>query len=52
MKCQYVPGQGYEVRDCRGRVIARGLTKAQCDALMRMADVSVLSQRLLDTLRS
>lgn len=43
MKSEYIPGQGYTVRDCRGRVLAKGLTKPQLDALMAQQHQTVIN---------
>ena len=47
MKTEYVPGKGYTVRDCRGRVIAHSLTPSQRDALMSQQDRTVLDLSVL-----
>ena len=51
MSSHYVPGQGYLVRDDRGRVVAKGLTREEKDRLMTYAMASMVPQWLLDSLR-
>ncbi len=49
MTSEYVVGQGYMIRDARRRILARGLTTAQRDAIMAHSQATVIPQWLLDS---
>lgn len=47
MSYTYVPGRGYTVRDCRGRVLGHSLSVSQRDALLQCAHQTLIPNSLL-----